>query len=81
MERTVLLSKGEELDFLLPAGGETDPGSLFKGTPTLDEMQRRYILHVLDTTGGKVGGSEGAAEVLGMKRSTLNNRMKKLGLR
>jgi transcriptional regulator with GAF, ATPase, and Fis domain/tetratricopeptide (TPR) repeat protein len=81
MERTVLLSKGEELDFLLPAGGETDPGSLFIGTPTLDEMQRRYILHVLDTTGGKVGGSEGAAEVLGMKRSTLNNRMKKLGLR
>jgi transcriptional regulator with GAF, ATPase, and Fis domain len=81
MERTVLLSKGEELDFLLPAGGETDPGSLFTGTPTLDEMQRRYILHVLDTTGGKVGGSEGAAEVLGMKRSTLNNRMKKLGLR
>jgi transcriptional regulator with GAF, ATPase, and Fis domain len=48
---------------------------------TLDEMQRRYIRQVLEKTGGKIGGPGGAAEVLGMKRTTLSDRMKKLGLR
>ena len=81
MERTVLLSTGEELDFRLPAGGINVPGDFSAGSLSLDEMQRRHIQHVLDTTGGKIGGPGGAAEILGMKRSTLNNRMRKLGLR
>ncbi len=54
---------------------------LLSGSLTLDEMQRRHIQHVLDTTGGKIGGPGGAAEILGMKRTTLNKRMKRLGLR
>lgn len=49
--------------------------------PTMDQMQRRYIKYVLETTGGKLGGQGGAAEILGMKRTTLINRMKKLSLR
>ena len=81
MERTVLLSTGEELDFRLPAGGMNVPGDLLSGSLTLDEVQRRHIQHVLDTTGGKIGGPGGAAEILGMKRTTLNKRLKKLGLR
>ena len=46
----------------------------------LDEMQRRYIQQVLEKTSGKIGGSGGAAEILGMKPSTLYDRMKKLGI-
>jgi transcriptional regulator with GAF, ATPase, and Fis domain len=44
-------------------------------------MQRRYIRHVLHMTNGKVSGPGGAAELLGIARTTLNARMKKLGLR
>ena len=47
---------------------------------TLDEAQRRYILKVLDSTGGKIRGAEGAAMVLGMKSSTLRSRMQSLGI-
>jgi transcriptional regulator with GAF, ATPase, and Fis domain len=81
MERTVLLSTGEELDFRLPPGGISIASDLSVGPLTLDEVQRRHIQHVLDTTGGKIGGPGGAAEILGMKRTTLNKRLKKLGLR
>ena len=39
-----------------------------------------YIQYTLDKTGGKMGGLGGAAELLGMKRTSLYARMKKLGL-
>ena len=81
MERTMILSMGEELEFRLPGEGMSVPGQLFSDSPTLDEMQRRYIQEVLEKTGGKIGGPGGAAEILGMKRTTLNDRMRKLGLR
>ncbi len=81
VERTVLLSMGEELEFRLPEEEMNLSGGLFSDFPTLDEMQRRYIEQVLEKTGGKIGGPGGAAEILGMKRTTLNDRMKKLGLR
>ena len=47
---------------------------------SLDEAQRRHIARVLLRTDGKIYGPEGAASVLGMKPSTLQSRMKKLGL-
>jgi len=81
MERAMILSTGEELEFRLPAEGMRVSGQLFSDFPTLDEMQRRYIQQVLEETGGKIGGRGGAAEILGMKRTTLNDRMRKLGLR
>ena len=48
---------------------------------TLDEAQRAHILAALELTNWTVRGSEGAAEILGMKPSTLNSRMKKLGIK
>jgi transcriptional regulator with GAF, ATPase, and Fis domain len=44
-------------------------------------MQRRYIEFVLEKTDGRIGGSGGAAEILDMKGTSLNSRMKKLGMR
>jgi transcriptional regulator with GAF, ATPase, and Fis domain len=81
VERTVLLSAGEDLEFRLPEEEMSVAGNLFSDYPPLDEMQRRYIQRVLEKTGGRIGGVGGAAEILEMKRSTLNSRLKRLGLR
>jgi transcriptional regulator with GAF, ATPase, and Fis domain len=47
---------------------------------TLEEHECRYILKVLEHTGGVVSGGRGAAQILGMKPTTLQSRMKKLGI-
>ncbi len=46
----------------------------------LEDMERRHIVSVLAKNGWRVGGKGGAAEVLGLKRSTLYSKMKKLGI-
>jgi transcriptional regulator with GAF, ATPase, and Fis domain len=43
-------------------------------------MERLHILQSLKATRGKIGGTDGAAALLGLKRTTLINRMKKLGI-
>ena len=47
---------------------------------SLEEMQKRYIRHVLELTRGKVGGEGGAQDILDMKLSSLYKKMKKYGL-
>ena len=49
--------------------------------PTLDEVERRYIEHVLERVGGRIQGDGCAAEILGLHPNTLRSRMKKLGVR
>jgi transcriptional regulator with GAF, ATPase, and Fis domain len=48
---------------------------------TLEEVERRYVRKVLHRVGGRVNGARGAAELLGLKPSTLQFRIDKLGLR
>jgi transcriptional regulator with GAF, ATPase, and Fis domain len=48
---------------------------------TLDEIQRRHILAVLQKTGWRVSGKNGAAAILGLKPTTLESRMAKLGIK
>jgi transcriptional regulator with GAF, ATPase, and Fis domain/tetratricopeptide (TPR) repeat protein len=82
MERSAILSSKEKLQLSLPraSAGMGEPGLPFTGTPTMEEVQRQYIKHVLQITHGRIGGPGGAAEILGMKRTTLQARMRKLGL-
>jgi len=47
---------------------------------TLEEVERRHIRQVLDQVGWVIGGRGGAASLLGVPRSTLQSRMKKLGI-
>ena len=47
---------------------------------TLDEVQAAHIRRVLALTGARIYGKGGAAQLLGLKPSTLQSRMKKLGL-
>ena len=46
----------------------------------LAEVDRDQILHALKDAGGLVGGPNGAAQRLGLKRTTFITRMKKLGI-
>jgi DNA-binding NtrC family response regulator len=46
-----------------------------------DEMTRRYLQQVLNYTGGKIYGKEGAAAMLEMKPTTLQSKLKKLGVK
>jgi transcriptional regulator with GAF, ATPase, and Fis domain len=48
---------------------------------TLEELERRHILQILQQTGWRVEGPKGAAAVLGLNPSTLRSRMHKLGIR
>ena len=49
--------------------------------PTLDEMEKEQIIKTLEMTGWRVSGEKGAAKLLGMKPTTLEARMKKLGIK
>jgi formate hydrogenlyase transcriptional activator len=47
---------------------------------TLEELEREYIVQVLRQSAGIVSGSHGAAARLGMKRTTLQSKMQRLGI-
>ena len=52
----------------------------YSSTMNLKEMEKVHILNALKVAGGKVGGSDGASSLLGIKRTTLIHRMKRLGI-
>jgi formate hydrogenlyase transcriptional activator len=78
VERALILTDGSTLaiDPQLPGLRMAAPA----GNGTLQEVERRYILDVLTQCGGRVAGPGNAAERLGLNRSTLLSRMKKLGI-
>ena len=80
MERAVLLSDESQLEIQLPVEIQARSDDPFVDLPTLDELQRRYISYVLGHCSGKIGGAGGAAEILGLKRTSLYSRMKILGM-
>lgn len=82
IERAVILSKGPVLDleeeWLSGSGaGVSSPGRL----GTLEEMEREYILKVLQQTRWVIGGKKGAAEILKVHPNTLRSRLTKLGIK
>jgi formate hydrogenlyase transcriptional activator len=80
IERAVILSPGPVLQ--VPLGDLKPPamGASPKNRDTLEEAERKHILSVLAETNWVLGGPNGAAVRLGMKRSTLQFRMHKLGI-
>jgi formate hydrogenlyase transcriptional activator len=77
IERAVILSSGTCLEIPL---SELRPGPELAPSGTLEAAARQHILRTLDQTRWQVGGPDGAAARLGMKRTTLQSRMKKLGI-
>ena len=47
---------------------------------TLEEVEKRHIIEALNTTGWRVSGKDGAAEILGVNPKTLESRMQRLGI-
>jgi formate hydrogenlyase transcriptional activator len=83
MERAVILCQGDTIQttHLAVSGGAKTPGASPAETlPTLEEAERRLIVRALKQTGWVLAGPNGAAEALGINRSTLWSRMKKLGI-
>jgi len=91
LERAVILSPGKELrvplselrNTLAAHSEEEHPLAVSTGAPvaTLEEAERQHILRALRQTEWRIAGPRGAASLLGMKRTTLQARIRKLGIR
>ncbi len=79
IERAVILSPRGRL-VLGDLAAAPAPGSPKKEARSLKEVERRHIISVLEECGWRVSGERGAARILGLKRTTLEARMKKLGI-
>jgi formate hydrogenlyase transcriptional activator len=79
VERAMILCTGPVLRIEPPVGSAPESG-VDDAVLLMDEVQRRHILKVLETAGGRIRGSGGAAELLGLKPTTLRSRMQRLGI-
>jgi len=81
LERAVILTRGPVL-FVPLAELEIEDQQESEGgeNPTLRAAEREHILRGLREADGQIGGPTGAAARLGVKRTTLNSKMKKLGI-
>lgn len=79
IERSVIISTGKKLltgDWL-PKGIKNSPDAHIL---TIEELERNHIIEVLELVGWRVSGEKGAARILDIKPTTLEARMKKLGI-
>ena len=78
IERAVILSQGEELEVrngeLIASSPENTPISTF------EQAERDVIVDALKAAAGRIAGKGGAAERLGLKRTTMQNKMRKLNI-
>ena len=81
LERAVILNRGTTLHVILSeleVDADVEPAT--PADPRLEAAEREHILRVLRDCNGLVGGAGGAAARLGLKRTTLNSKLKKLGI-
>jgi PAS domain S-box-containing protein len=77
VEHAMIVSSGKTLEVRVPRTAASDiPANL-----SLEDAERRHILSVLEQSGWRITGQGGAAEILGLKRTTLQSKMKKLGIK
>ncbi len=77
VERAMILNNGATLVVEVPDSS----AGIASSQMSIEDMERRHINSVLEKTGWRIRGKNGAAEILGLKPTTLNSRMKKLGIR
>ena len=76
IEHAVILSQGEILNLEMPKNLIENAAQ----APSLEDSERQHILKVLEKTGWRIKGENGAAEILNLKPSTLYSKMSKLGI-
>ena len=79
IERAVVLTQGADLEVSLSELKTVAPAA-HANLATLEAAEREHILRALEEANWVVGGANGAAARLGMKRTTLQSRMQKLGI-
>jgi DNA-binding NtrC family response regulator len=83
LERAVILSRGPQLHVPLAeleAMEEDEESASAAANPTLHAAERDHIVRALREAKGIIGGPGGAAKRLGLKRTTLNSKIKKFGI-
>ena len=79
IERCVILTQGDELN--VPRGELRSAGrTVVRGVSTFEQAERQAIVDALKHTTGRIAGRSGAAERLGLKRTTLQNKMRRLSI-
>jgi transcriptional regulator with GAF, ATPase, and Fis domain len=77
IERAMILSNSSTLVVDLPDNSPTSTSQ----NMSLEEMERMHIVSIMERTGWRVRGKNGAAEILDLKPTTLDSKMKKLGIK
>ena len=80
IERAVILTQGSDLKVPLKELKRASVVSSTTSGSTFEEAERQAIIEALQAASGKISGLGGAAERLGLKRTTLQNKMRKLGI-
>jgi DNA-binding NtrC family response regulator len=82
LERSVILTHGNALEIIMPDLGEMSGSHVLSicGSKTSQASERQAIIKALEDANGLVGGASGAAARLGLKRTTLQSRMRKLNI-
>lgn len=81
VERAVIVSRGGRLDLGDWFSSESTAADPRRQHMTLEDVEREHITTVLESVGWRISGPRGAAGILGMNRTTLQSRMKKLGIK
>jgi transcriptional regulator of acetoin/glycerol metabolism len=77
IEHAMILGKGKTLDVHLPKHASL----VREASGNLADIERKHMVAVLEKTGWRISGQGGAAEVLGLKRTTLQAKIKKFGIK
>ena len=81
IERAVILSRGEELEVPVNELATASETIVAAGTPpTFRQAESSVIINALRASSGRIAGKGGAAERLGLKRTTLQNKIRRLGI-
>ena len=80
IERCVILIQGDELNVPRTEQGKTGVRSMISIGTTFEQAEKCAILDALKNAAGRIAGNGGAAERLGLKRTTLQNKMRRLNI-
>ena len=80
IERCVIFTQGEELNVLQAELKKPSVRSVASAAPSFEQAERQAIIDALIAASGRIAGQGGAAERLGLKRTTLQNKMNKLNI-
>ena len=80
IERCVIFTQGDELNVLRAELKKPSVRSVASAAPSFEQAERQAIIDALIAASGRIAGKGGAAERLGLKRTTLQNKMNKLNI-